>query len=59
MKNESFPLELAPQLVRDFVEIHQNYTEAPDEFLAISAIFAASTIAGKWVEFNKQPLNNY
>lgn len=59
MEHEEFPLSKAPLLVRDFVGAFQKYTEAPDEFLAIVPIYIASVIAGRWVEFNNQSLNNY
>ncbi len=59
MNREGFPMNLAPDLVRDFVEAHQRYTESPDEFIATSALYAGSIVAGRWVEFNNQFLNNY
>ena len=59
MEREDFPLEIAPDIVREFVSILQSHTEAPDAFLAIVPIFVGSVLAGRWIEFNGQPLNNY
>jgi hypothetical protein len=59
MERENFPLQLAPSLIRDFVSAYQLTTEAPDEFLATTAMFVGSVLAGRWVEFNGQFLNNF
>ena len=59
MERETFPILLAPALVRDFVTSFERFTEAPDEFLACVPIFVGSVLAGRWFEFNGQFLNNY
>lgn len=56
---EQFPIECAPTLVRAFVDEHKKYTESPDEFLATIPLYLAGVLAGRWVKFNGQFLNNY
>lgn len=59
MECEPFPLNFSPSIVRDFVKIYSEYTEAPDEFLASVPLFIASVLAGSWFKIDHQYLNNY
>lgn len=57
--DNQFPFSLLPKPVWEFVGLCSETTEAPDEFLAAGGLFVTSILAGRWVEFNGQTLNDY
>ncbi len=56
---ESFPSELLPGVIQDYLKLCTNATEAPDEFLAAGALAVAAALAGPHYKVSGMPLNNF